>query len=91
MPDDESRDQVFLVRLWHAKQSADKRAWRGSIQHIASGRRLYVTGIADVVEFITNKLAESQPADTRGLTRGPDMETQVMKSRLPPRNRDLHR
>jgi len=52
------RDQLFLVRIWPAQQPDNRRAWRGSVQHVRSGRRLYISGLVDVVEFITNELSE---------------------------------
>lgn len=55
------RDQVFLVRIWPAQQPDSRRAWRGSVQHVHSGRRLYFSGLVDVVEFITNELSEPTP------------------------------
>jgi hypothetical protein len=57
--DNGPRERVFLVRMWPAQPSANRHAWRGSVQHVASGRKLYVSGLADVVEFITTELSDS--------------------------------
>jgi hypothetical protein len=66
--DDErsSRDQVFLVRMWPARQPSERHAWRGSVQHVPSGRRLYISGLADVLEFITTELTESATEERSG-------------------------
>jgi hypothetical protein len=60
------RDQVFLVRMWPARQASERHIWRGSIQHVPSGRRLYVSGLADVLEFITTELSESTAEERAG-------------------------
>lgn len=49
---------VFLVRMWVQAGEADEREWRGSIQEIDSGLRLYVTGTRDVADFIAARIAE---------------------------------
>jgi hypothetical protein len=54
-----AREQVFLVRMWPVQSSANKHAWRGSVQHVASGRKLYLSGLADLVEFVTTELSGS--------------------------------
>ena len=43
--------------MWR-EPSAARDAWRGSIQDVASGRTLYVTGPADIVDFIALRLVE---------------------------------
>jgi len=66
--DDEwgSRDQVFLVRMWPARTPSERHAWRVSVQHVPSGRRLYISGLADVLEFITAELSESTTEERAG-------------------------
>jgi hypothetical protein len=64
--DKRPREQVFLVRMW-AIQTSDKRhAWRGSVQHVASGRKLYISGLADLVEFVTSELSDSTTEEDFG-------------------------
>ena len=50
------RDQVFLVRMWPAQPTATRQSWRGSVQHVATGRKLYISGLGDVIEFIAAEL-----------------------------------
>jgi hypothetical protein len=56
-PDDglARRKHTFLVSLWHeqggAAASAGGESWRGSVEHLGSGRRLYFNQIASLVGF----------------------------------------
>lgn len=52
------REATFLVRMWSADDEADDSAWRGSVQEIASGKRLFITGTRDIADFIATFLAE---------------------------------
>ena len=52
-------DVTFLVRMWLTEGPPESRQWRGSIQEVASGRRLFVTGTRDIADFIDAHLAES--------------------------------
>lgn len=56
------REHVFLVRMWTENVSSSQ-AWRGSIDHVASGCKLYVTGPGEVADFITLRLREAQEQD----------------------------
>jgi hypothetical protein len=38
----------------------DARQWRGSIQEVESGLRLYVTGAGDIADFIELRLGENR-------------------------------
>jgi hypothetical protein len=50
-------ERVFLVRMWLERQAPDH-SWRGSVQEVGSGRKLYVTGPHDVADFIAVRLVE---------------------------------
>jgi hypothetical protein len=52
-------DVTFLVRMWLTEGPPEGRQWRGSIQEVASGRRLFVTGTRDIADFIDAHLAEA--------------------------------
>ncbi len=52
------REAAFLVRMWSADDGADGSAWRGSVQEIASGKRLFITGTRDIADFIQTFLVE---------------------------------
>lgn len=59
-------EHVFLVRMWLERDST-RSQWRGSVQHVASGRRLFVGSPGEVSDFITVQLPKaertSKPAD----------------------------
>jgi len=50
------RKYTFLVSLWleqgGANASSGRDAWRGSVEHLGSGRRLYFNQIASLVGFL---------------------------------------
>jgi hypothetical protein len=56
------RECVFLIRMWRPGDDAGDGTWRGSIHDVTTGRRRYITGLADASEFITDALH----ADTFG-------------------------
>lgn len=39
---------TLIVRLWQENSEVPKDAWRGSIEHVKSGRRLYFQGLAEM-------------------------------------------
>ena len=50
---DDRVEHVFLVRMWLERgQTRDDSQWRGSVQHVASGRRLFVGSPGEVGDFI---------------------------------------
>lgn len=55
----EPRDErVFLVRMWHEDTHRSHDGWRGSIHDVASGRKFYVTGLAEIGDFIAVTLGQ---------------------------------
>lgn len=42
--------QAFVIRLW--RESPDRLAWRGWVQHVATGETGYFTAPADLLAFI---------------------------------------
>lgn len=48
-------EHVFLVRMW-LERGATESQWRGSVQHVASGRRLFVGSPGEVSDFIAVQL-----------------------------------
>ncbi|MBX7233917.1 MAG: hypothetical protein K1X65_05985 [Caldilineales bacterium] len=63
------RDHLFIVRIWlepgaevrpaPVSGQLDEMGWRGSVQHVRSGRRLYFRRLADLDEFMLGWLARS--------------------------------
>ncbi len=48
---------LFIVRIWHElDQEGQATQWRGSIEHVPSGQRLYFTSLRDLCDFISSNL-----------------------------------
>ena len=56
------RERVFLVRMWRDGNLSDAGSWRGSIHEVATGRRRYLSALADIVEFIAGALRSPDPS-----------------------------
>lgn len=58
MPLLEDRSAAFIVRVWCESGEAPGvvRAWRGSIEHVASGERSFFTELDAVIAFMTPHL-----------------------------------
>jgi hypothetical protein len=57
------RKSAFLVNVWFETGEPDAPAagvWRGSVEHLDSGRRLYFNEIASLVGFISIWLARRE-------------------------------
>ena len=61
--DDQRTEHVFLVRMWLERGGGDPQ-WRGSVQHVASGRRLFVGSAGEVGDFIALQLRSSHATRT---------------------------
>jgi hypothetical protein len=48
--------QVFIVRFWHEASRERSGAWRGSVDHVDSGQRLYFAQLEDLEAFIRRTL-----------------------------------
>jgi hypothetical protein len=65
MVDGADRHQhLFIVRLWQEPGRQGSGQWRGSVEHVPSGLRLYYSALADLTDFITLRLAVAAPAET---------------------------
>jgi hypothetical protein len=44
----------FIIRVWHESQDSDGNilAWRGSIDHVGSNKRLYFQNLDGIAQFI---------------------------------------
>ncbi len=47
---------LFIVRLWRESGHPSPEQWRGSVEHVPSGRRLYFVSLSDLADFITLRL-----------------------------------
>lgn len=54
MPSPSQRDhQLFVVRTWQETSDvAPTEQWRGSVEHVPSGRRLYFSTLDQLSEFV---------------------------------------
>lgn len=52
------RKIAFLVNFWYEPEESTtaRDAWRGSVEHIASGKRLYFNDISSLVGFLSTWL-----------------------------------
>lgn len=50
----EDYDAAFIVRVWleHREIEAAPVEWRGSIEHVVSGKTKYLTTLDEITEFI---------------------------------------
>jgi hypothetical protein len=58
--DSEKRDVTFLVRAWRTEELDGVAHWRGCVQEVTSGKRLFFADTRDVADFIASYLAGSE-------------------------------
>ena len=44
---------LFVVRVWQESGDIAPGPWRGSVEHVRSGQRLYFVSLTDLADFIT--------------------------------------
>jgi hypothetical protein len=49
-------NHLFVVRLWREPQALTPGPWRGSVEHIPTGQRLYFVSLIDLADFIGLRL-----------------------------------
>ena len=55
-------EHLFIVRMWQEPSQAVTVHWRGYVDHVPSGQRLYFTSLTDLNDFISQRL--TQPANS---------------------------
>jgi hypothetical protein len=59
----------FIIRIWHeaVDDQGNALTWRGSVEHVGSGRRLHFDQVEEFVDFIRQEsgLRETGPARWR--------------------------
>ena len=60
MPEEPSRSESFVVRIWWENQDDLAQIWRGWAQHAASGKSRYFDQIADLVAFLDSLVGPLQ-------------------------------
>lgn len=50
----EDKTAAYIVRVWLERREVEgaKIEWRGSIEHVASGRVKYITDLEEIARFI---------------------------------------
>ena len=58
MNTNEDNSHAFIVHFWTEPRELEnvKPIWRGRIEHVASGRQLYLRGLDEVTAFIESYL-----------------------------------
>lgn len=58
--------QMFIVRLWEEPSRERPGAWRGSVDHVGSGQRVYFARLDELQVFIRRQLerGEGGPSST---------------------------
>jgi hypothetical protein len=59
----DQREYTFLVRIRQLDETPDSQ-WRGSVHEVASGKRRFVSGARDVIEFITSYLRDEYETES---------------------------
>jgi len=56
----ERLEHLFIVRIWQEADRSGVSQWRGSVEHVPSGQRLYFTSLGDLTDFITGRLGSTR-------------------------------
>jgi hypothetical protein len=54
-------EHLFIVRMWQEPSQTVTTHWRGYVEHVPSGQRLYFTSLTDLNDFIGQRL--TRPAN----------------------------
>jgi hypothetical protein len=54
----ERREHRFVVHVWFESAGHADGQWRGEIDHVGNGRRLYFSSLGDIIDFIKIRLGE---------------------------------
>lgn len=59
MPAQHRTEDLFIVRIWQepgSVEAAGGEGWRGSVQHVRSGQHIHFRRLADLDDFIGDRL-----------------------------------
>jgi hypothetical protein len=62
-PNTRRAQHLFVVRMWLEPSRIANASWRGSVEHVPSGQRLYFTSLADLNDFIHWRLQQNQSSE----------------------------
>jgi hypothetical protein len=54
----ERLEHRFVVHVWFESAGRTNGQWRGEVDHVGHGRRLYFSSLGDLVDFIKIRLGE---------------------------------
>ena len=63
-------EHLFVVRMWQEASQTLTRQWRGLVEHVPTGRRLYFTSFGDLNDFMTrrlNRASRREESDEQGI------------------------
>jgi len=61
----ERTEHRFIVRVWLETGAGDEGRWRGVVDHVGSGRKLYFSAMADLLDFMQLRMTDAPAsADT---------------------------
>jgi hypothetical protein len=49
-------EQRFIVHMWLEPGESAEGQWRGAVDHVGSGRRMYFSSLGDLTDFIRLRL-----------------------------------
>ncbi|MBU0496137.1 MAG: hypothetical protein KKA73_13755 [Chloroflexi bacterium] len=52
---------TFIVRLWSETDHPTPAQWRGSVEHVPTGERMYFTRLTDLTDWLAFHLRETPP------------------------------
>lgn len=58
-----STEHVFVVRIWQQGAAGKASSLRGSVEHISSQERRYISHLEDLVRFIEARLQDPAASD----------------------------
>jgi hypothetical protein len=58
-------EHLFVVRIWREAGANDRDAWRGSVEHVATGARRYFAALAELDAFILRSTGDWVRVDDR--------------------------
>jgi hypothetical protein len=50
-------EHLFIIRVWQEPEQIKTAEWRGSVEHVPSGQRLYFVSFNDLNDFIRLRLS----------------------------------
>ncbi|MBN1992011.1 MAG: hypothetical protein JW953_04860 [Anaerolineae bacterium] len=65
-PNTRRPQHLFVVRMWLEPSHLADPSWRGLVEHVPSGQRLYFASLVDLNDFIHWRLQRGQSSETTG-------------------------